>query len=107
MVEKHPAPSFVEQITTRSVGRFYTWILAGLVILYLITFPIFKSTMLVSVPVIFAGWVYFRRGAILASILAVVLNLFLITMFIVELKWAALFSFKDGFLIGRKIGRAH
>jgi len=100
MVEKHPAPSFVEQITTRSVGRFYTWILAGLVILYLITFPIFKSTMLVSVPVIFAGWVYFRRGAILASILAVVLNLFLITMFIGELKWDALFSFKDGFLIG-------
>ncbi len=100
MVEKHPAPSFLEQNAARSVARFYTWILAALVILYLITFPIFKSTMLVAVPVIFAGWVYFRRGAILASILAVVLNLFLITMFLGELNWDALFAFKDGFLIG-------
>ena len=100
MVEKHPAPSFVEQIAARSTMRFYPWILAGLVILYLITFPIFKSTMLVLVPAIFAGLVYFRRGAILASILAVVLNLFLISMFIGKLNWDTLFTFQDGFLIG-------
>ncbi|MEO5888518.1 MAG: GAF domain-containing protein [Anaerolineales bacterium] len=103
MVEKHPAPSLVEQISTRSLERFYPWILAGLVILYLITFPILKSTMLVSVPVIFAGLVYFRRGAILASILAVVLNLILITVFIGELQWDALFSLKNGFLIGHVV----
>jgi len=100
MADNHLAKSFEELIAKRSLARFHPWIIAGLVILYLVTFPIFKSTMLVSVPVIVSGWFYYRRGGILASILAVVLNLFLIDLFIGQLNWNILFAFKNGFLIG-------
>jgi GAF domain-containing protein len=95
-----PATSFAERIATRSLSRFYAWIVAGLVILYIATFPIFKSVILVAVPAAVAGWFYYRRGGILASILAVILNLFLIYLFIGPLSWNTLFDLQNGYLIG-------
>jgi len=92
--------SFKELIATRSLARFHAWIVAGLLILYLITFPIFKSATLISVPVIVAGWFYYRRGAAFASILAIVLNLFLFAWLTGESVWNTLFDLKNGFLIG-------
>ena len=91
--------SFQERIATRSSARFYPWIIAGLVILYLITFPILKTPMLVSVPALVVGWFYYRRGGILASILAFALNLFLVNWFIRQSTWNTLFDLKNGFLI--------
>jgi signal transduction histidine kinase len=89
-----------QNIATRSIARFYVWILAGLVILYISTFPILKSVILVSIPVFVAGWFYYRRGGILATVLASVLNVFLINRFIGPLTWNTLLDLKNGFLIG-------
>lgn len=100
MVAKRVVTSFEEGIAARSLGRFYAWILAGLVILYIVTFPIFKSPILVSIPVTVAGWFYYRRGAIVASVLAVALNLFLIHLFVGPLNWDTVFALPNGFLIG-------
>ena len=95
-----PATTFFERIATRSLARFYPWILAGLVFLYLLTFPVFQSPILVTVPAAVAGWFYYRRGGILASILAVVLNLFLIDRFITPSSWLSIFELQNGYLIG-------
>jgi Signal transduction histidine kinase regulating C4-dicarboxylate transport system len=100
MADKQFSTPFEELIATRSLVRLYPWILTGLVILYLITFPIFKSPILVSIPVVVAGWFYYRRGGIVASTLAVVLNLFLLNRFVGQSNWNTLFTLKDGFLIG-------
>jgi len=99
-VEKHPVTSIAERIAARYIARFYPWILAGLAILYLITFPILKAPILVSVPAIMAGWFYYRRGGLIASILAFIANLILINMFPAELNWNTLFSANNGFLTG-------
>src|SRR5688572_4346562 len=99
MAAKQPTTSFAEHISTRSGARFYAWIVAVLVILYIATFPIFKSTILVAVPAILAGWFYYRRGGALVSILAVILNLFLVHWWIEPWSWNTLFDFRNGFLI--------
>src|SRR5919198_4525050 len=100
MAAKQPATSFEELIATRKLARFYVWIVTGLVLLYLITFPIFQIPMLVAVPVAVMGWFYYRRGAILASILAFILNLFLVDWFAGQSTWNAIFDLKNGFLLG-------
>jgi hypothetical protein len=100
MAAKQTADSFEEFIATRSLARFYAWIVAGLVVLYLITFPIFKAPILISVPVAVAGWFYYRKGGILASILAIVINIFLFNRFIGQLSWNFLFELQNGFLLG-------
>jgi signal transduction histidine kinase len=94
------ATSFGELIATKSLARFRAWILVGLVLLYLITFPFFKTPMLVAVPVILAGWFYDRRRGLVASILAFVLNLFLVNAFTSQSAWNTLLDLKSGFLIG-------
>src|SRR5512146_1498949 len=100
MAARQRANSFEELIATRSLARFHGWILAGLTILYLITFPIFKSTILVSVPVIIAGWFYYQKGGIVASILAAILNVFLFDRFVGPLNWNVLFDLQNGYLVG-------
>lgn len=92
--------TFAERIATRSLARFYAWIVAGLVILYIATFPIFHSAILVTIPAAVAGWFYYRRGGILASLLAVLLNLFLISQFVGPVNWSTLFDLQNGYLIG-------
>ncbi len=103
MIARQPVVLYEELIATRSLARFHAWIVAGLVLLYLITFPVFKSPMLVSVPVVVAGWFYYWRGGILGSILAFVLNLFLINWFTGQLAWKILFDFNGGFLLGHAL----
>ena len=98
---EHPAvTTFAERVATRSLARFYAWIVAGLVILYIATFPFFKSAILVTIPTAVAGWFYYRRGSIIASVLAIFLNLFLVSWFIGPLEWNTLFDLQNGYLIG-------
>src|SRR6266498_4469801 len=92
--------AFGELIATRSLARFHAWIVTGLVILYLVTFPIFKTPLLVTVPVVVAAWFYYRRVGFLASILAFLLNLFLVNRFTEQSAWDMLLNWKSGFLIG-------
>ncbi len=99
MAARQSGTSFEETIATRSLARYYAWILAGVVLLYIITFPIFKSTLLVSVPAAIAGWFYYRRGGFLASVLAVFLNLFLIQRFIGPMDRDTVFTLQNSFLI--------
>ncbi len=100
MVAERTAGLFEELIAIHSLARFRLWIVASLVLLYIITFPIFRSILLVSVPVAVAGWFYYRSGGILASILAFVLNLLLFHQFIGPLSWNTLFDLENGFLPG-------
>ena len=60
--------------------------------------------MLVAVPVVVAGWFYYRRGGILASILAFVLNFLLISWFNRQWAWNILLDFQGGFLLGHALG---
>jgi signal transduction histidine kinase len=92
--------SIQEIIATRSLARFYAWILAGLFLLYIVAFFFFKTFILVSIPVFVAGWFYYRRGGLVATILAIVLNGFLINRFIEPLTWNTLLDLRNGFLIG-------
>jgi signal transduction histidine kinase len=100
MADKKFSTSFEEIIATRSLARVHPWIFAGLVILYIITFPIFKTPMLVAVPVLVAGWFYYRRGAILAFVLAFLLNLFLVSWSTGQSIWNTLLDLKNAFLVG-------
>ncbi len=65
---------FMETIGERRLERFYPWILFGLTILYLLTFR-WLTPIIVSVPAILAGWFYYRRGAIIGSLVATAANL--------------------------------
>ncbi|HEX6034347.1 MAG TPA: GAF domain-containing protein, partial [Anaerolineales bacterium] len=100
MAAKRTTIPFRELIATRSLARFYAWILAGLVMLYIVTFPIFQSAILISVPAAVAGWFYYRRGGAVASIVAFLLNLILADRFIEHWSWGTLFDPRNGFLIG-------
>jgi hypothetical protein len=100
MAAKQSTIPFGELIATRSLAPFHAWILGGVVILYIATFPSFQSPLLVSVPAAIAGWFYSRRGGVIASILAVVLNLALMHWLIAPISWSTLFDLRNGFLIG-------
>jgi signal transduction histidine kinase len=100
MASKQSTAPFEEIIATRSLARFYAWILAGLFLLYLVTFPIFKSPILASIPAVMAGWFYYKRGGILASALVIVLNIFLYNQFVGQLSWKFLSDLPNGYLIG-------
>ena len=71
---------FMETVGERKLARLYPWILAGLVILYFVIFPIFKDPILIMIPAVVAGWFYYRRGGILAGVIAIAVNLFLINI---------------------------
>lgn len=100
MAATKPGRSFEEIIATRPFAHFYAWIVAGLASLYLVTFPILKSSILVSVPVFIASWFYYRRGGILAAILAMVLNAFLYNQFVGPFNLNFLFDLQNGYLFG-------
>jgi signal transduction histidine kinase len=100
MAAKPIADSFQAIIANTSLARFRAGILAGWVILYLITFPSFQAPILIAIPAAVAGWVYYATGGILASILAFGVNLFLYDRFIGQLNLDFLFDLKNGFLIG-------
>lgn len=94
------ADSFKARIATRSLASFYAWILAGLVALYLITFPAFQAPILVAIPAAVAGWFYYVTGGLLASVVAFVLNLFLFNWFIGPASIGTVLNVENGFLVG-------
>lgn len=100
MVDKYGRSSLEERVAARSLLRLYPLILLGLTVLYIVTFPIFKITSLVSLPAIVAGWFYYRRGGLIASIAAVILNFVLLRIVFGELSADHLFSAESGFVLG-------
>lgn len=100
MAAKPSAWSFEELIAVRSLARYYPWITGGLAVLYLATFPILRSPILIAVPTIVAGWFYYKRGGLFASILAIFLNGYLSNRFLGASSWDALFNWQNGYLIG-------
>lgn len=68
---------YMEAIGERTWQRLYPWILFGLTILYIVLFQ-WLSPMGIAVLTILAGWFFYRRGALIASALAIVINLILV-----------------------------
>lgn len=100
MAANKPALSIADAIATRSFARFHAWIVAGLFLLYLVTFPLHKTGMLISVPVLLAGWFYYQRGGFWASILAIATNIFLFDQFVAPLTWNHVLDLQNGYLLG-------
>lgn len=78
MVEYHRGTFTEKYIATRALSRYYPWILAVLFLSYFLTFPILLEPMLVCIPVVAAGWLYYRRAGVIASLLATLINTVLI-----------------------------
>ena len=89
---------FIRYIGERKLARFYLLILIGLAILYLATFPFFKAPILVTIPAIAAGWFYYRRGGVVASLLAITTNLLLINKSLMGINGEILFQFTNSIL---------
>lgn len=77
-------PAFGPGQTTAAVDRFSAWIVAGLTILYIASFPIHKSPIFVIIPVIAAGWFYGIRGGLIFGMIAIFLDIILIRIFQVK-----------------------
>lgn len=95
----HQYSAFLNTVAVRKLSRYYPWILLGLVLLYIITFPILESPIWVAVPVTVAGWFYYRRGALIASFLAVITDFFLFSLHSATFNWSPLLDLSDGFLV--------
>ncbi|MFT3892841.1 MAG: GAF domain-containing protein [Anaerolineales bacterium] len=100
MENNHHYSAFFKSVVVRKLHRSYPWILAGLVVLFFITFPVLGSPIWVAVPVAVTGWFYYRRGALIASILAVITDFLLLSLVFKTFSWSALFDLSDGFLVG-------
>jgi signal transduction histidine kinase len=100
MAANKPARSIADAIATRSFARFHAWIVAGLFLLYLVTFPFHKTGILISIPVLLAGWFYYQRGGLWASILAIATNIVLFDQFIEPLTWNFVLDLQNGYLLG-------
>ena len=87
----------------RRLGKFYPWILFGLVITYIATFPIHKSAMLVVIPVAAVGWFYYRRAGLLAGIIAFVVDLILENFYAYKITWETLTNFKTFLIFGHAL----
>ncbi len=92
--------SAIELFGDRKLERFYPWILAGLTVLYISSFFIIKASILVTLPAVMAGWFYYRRGGIAASILAIIINLLLINQYLEKVTWGTLLQFANGIVLG-------
>jgi signal transduction histidine kinase len=91
--------NFMEAIGERKIQRFYPWILIGLVFFYLTTFR-WLTPMVMAIPVLVAGWFYYRRGAVIASLLALVTNAVILTMGWYDIKMGGTYGFSIPFLVG-------
>jgi signal transduction histidine kinase len=90
----------METIGERKLARYHPWILAGLVVLYLASIPLFKAPILVTIPAVVAGWFYYQSGGAIASILAITINLFVINTSMGKVNWDTLLKFENGILFG-------
>ena len=73
-----------EAIATRKFSRYYPWILGSVVALYLVTFPVLKYPAFVTIPVVLAGWFYYRGAGLIARVLAGAADFFLIHTLIMK-----------------------
>jgi signal transduction histidine kinase len=92
--------AFLDTVAVRKRSRYYPWILLGLVLFFVIIFSVLKSPIWVAVPVAVAGWFYYRRGALIASFFAIVIDFFLFRLFSTTFNWISLLDLSNGFLIG-------
>lgn len=91
--------SFMEKVAIRKWSRNYFWILAGVSLLYLGTFPFLRIPALIAIPSIIAGWFYYKRGGFIAGVAVFFVNLFLIDKFHV-FEPNQLFQLSNGILAG-------
>ena len=87
-------------VVERKHARFYPWILAGLVFLYIVTFPFLKNPVLVAVPVAVTGWFYYQRAGFLGGLFSFFINLLLIDLYIYEINWRTVEQIENGLAIG-------
>jgi len=89
---------FMETVGERKLARFHPWVLAGLIILYFVSFPALKIPILITIPAAVTGWFYYRRGGIIASILAIIINIYLININVEKVTKGILLQFENGIL---------
>lgn len=73
-----PIPHFISNRASKMADRFSAWIIAALTIIYILTFPMHHSPMLVVFPVVAIGWFHKTRGGLIAGFLAALLDFLLI-----------------------------
>lgn len=100
---KQAAVKLEEFVTTEARAHLRAGVIAGLFVFYLLTFPAIKASLLVCVPVFLTAWFYGRRRGLVASLLAFLLNLFLIEWFTQRSIWQVLPDLRNGFLIGHVV----
>ncbi len=95
-------PSFVENQVVKITDRYSAWILAGLTILYIVSFPVHRAQMLAAIPVVAAGWFFRSQGGLIASVIAFILDLFLMVLHQGNNTWTNLLrnNSQDFFLLG-------
>jgi signal transduction histidine kinase len=80
MVKSAP-PLFTPGQTIKTLDRYALWIVAGLTILYIVSFPIHKAPILVIIPVMAAGWFYGVQGGWISGVVAFLIDLVTISIF--------------------------
>ena len=80
MVKSAP-PLFTPGQTIKTLDRYAPWIVAGLTILYIVSFPIHKAPILAIIPVMAAGWFYGVQGGWISGVVAFLIDLVTISIF--------------------------
>lgn len=99
MVDYRRSSELEKKVASRAFSHFYPWILAGLFLLFFITFPIFKEPMLISIPVAATGWFYYWRAGVIASLLGILINVILTFSFKGRADWYEVLA-EPGLVIG-------
>ena len=92
--------SFYTLVSERRLARFHPWILSGLILLYLFTFPLTRYPILITVPVAVAGWFYYRRAGLWAGLFALPMNIILVDQFMYKMSIEQFFLASNGFVVG-------
>jgi signal transduction histidine kinase len=95
-----PQRGFFDYVGERKAAKFHPWIIVGLVVLYIVSFPILKAPILVTIPAVVYAWFYYRKGGLIASALAFSVNILLFNVYLDKVTWNALLNFDNGILLG-------
>ncbi|CAG0961936.1 two-component system, OmpR family, sensor histidine kinase KdpD [Anaerolineales bacterium] len=96
------APSLASNRIAKVADKYSVWIVAVLAILYIVSFPVHRAPIFAVFPVIAAAWFFRTRGGLSASIIVVVLDLFLIIVIQGKNTWEYLIKheFENFYLLG-------
>jgi signal transduction histidine kinase len=96
------APSLTSNRIAKLADKYSLWIVAVLTILYIVSFPVHRAPIFAVPPVVAAAWFYRVRGGLTASIIAFILDLFLMVLHQGNNTWTHLLrnESRDFFLLG-------